>query len=132
MQALQIAVLILDLVAGAGSVRTSWLPKTIAGSTPGLRPSGSEFETTARTTAGSKQIAVASVGDFKAGQGVTVSKCNVLYPKSEIRLYGGGKSISKGVGSPWKCAATTAARGVGWFTCWTLPQASVSSVGATT
>ena len=38
--------------------------------------SGSKFETTAASTAGSKQITVANVGDFKVGQGVMVSKCN--------------------------------------------------------
>ncbi len=45
--------------------------------------SGSAFETTTKTTAGSKQIRVASVGDFKAGQGVTVSKCNVRYTRMQ-------------------------------------------------
>ena len=38
--------------------------------------SGSEFETTADTTAASKVITLAEVGDFKAGQQVTVSKCS--------------------------------------------------------
>ena len=38
--------------------------------------SGSEFETAAETTAGSKQITVKDVGDFQVGQGVMVSKCN--------------------------------------------------------
>ena len=41
--------------------------------------SGSAFETTAATTAGSKQITVKNVGDFKAGQGVMVSRCNIRY-----------------------------------------------------
>lgn len=38
--------------------------------------SGSKFETKASIIAGSKQIAVKSVGDFKVGQGVMVSKAN--------------------------------------------------------
>ena len=38
--------------------------------------SGSEFETVASTTAGSKQITVKEVGDFQVGQGVMVSKSN--------------------------------------------------------
>ena len=38
--------------------------------------SGSEFTTTASTTAGSNQITVAAVGDFKVGQEVMVSRCN--------------------------------------------------------
>jgi hypothetical protein len=41
--------------------------------------SGSAFETTASTTAGSKQITVKNVGDFKVSQGVMVSRCNIRY-----------------------------------------------------
>ncbi|OHE82334.1 MAG: hypothetical protein A2107_12335 [Verrucomicrobia bacterium GWF2_62_7] len=41
--------------------------------------SGSAFETTASTTTGSKQITVKNVGDFKVGQGVMVSRCNIRY-----------------------------------------------------
>ena len=41
--------------------------------------SGSAFETTAATAAGSKQITVKDVGDFKVGQGVMVSRCNIQY-----------------------------------------------------
>ncbi|MCX6910543.1 MAG: right-handed parallel beta-helix repeat-containing protein [Verrucomicrobia bacterium] len=41
--------------------------------------SGSAFETTAATTAGSKQITVKYVGDFKVGQRVMVSRCNIRY-----------------------------------------------------
>ncbi|MBI5686749.1 MAG: hypothetical protein HZC54_16910 [Verrucomicrobia bacterium] len=48
--------------------------------------SGSKFETIAATTAGSKQITVSNVGDFKVGQGVTVSRCNVQY--HDARLWG--------------------------------------------
>ena len=38
--------------------------------------SGSEFTTTAATTAGSNQIVVKDAGDFKVGQEVMVSRCN--------------------------------------------------------
>ncbi len=44
-----------------------------------LGASGSKFETSAVTVAGSKQITVAKVGDFQVGQEVMVSKCNVRY-----------------------------------------------------
>ena len=46
--------------------------------------SGSKFETTAATTNGSKQITVANVGDFKVGQGVMVSKCNIRYTPTQM------------------------------------------------
>jgi hypothetical protein len=51
--------------------------------------SGSKFETTAATTDGSKQITVKNVGDFKVGQGVMVSRCNIRY--SRIQLWGTGE-----------------------------------------
>ncbi|MBI5684346.1 MAG: hypothetical protein HZC54_04640 [Verrucomicrobia bacterium] len=51
--------------------------------------SGSRFETTATTTEGLKQITVKNVGDFKVGQGVMVSKCNIRY--SRIQLWGTGE-----------------------------------------
>lgn len=46
--------------------------------------SGSRFETTASTTAGSKQITVKDVGDFKVGQGVMVSRCNIHYTHQSL------------------------------------------------
>ena len=46
--------------------------------------SGSKFETTAETTAGSNQITVTNVGDFKVGQGVMVSKCNIRYTPTQL------------------------------------------------
>ena len=49
-----------------------------------LGASGSEFETTARTTAGSKQITVADAGDFQPGQGVVLSKCRHCQDKRHI------------------------------------------------
>ncbi|MFA5190728.1 MAG: hypothetical protein WC740_08380 [Verrucomicrobiia bacterium] len=49
-----------------------------------LGASGSKFETTAKTTDGSKQITVANVGDFKVGQGVMVSKCNIRYTPTQL------------------------------------------------
>ncbi len=51
--------------------------------------SGSKFETTAATADGSKQITVANVGDFKVGQGVMVSRCNIRY--SPTQLWGTGE-----------------------------------------
>ena len=50
--------------------------------------SGSKFETTASATSGSRQIMVADAGDFKVGQGVMVSKCNIHYEK--VRMWGTG------------------------------------------
>ena len=51
--------------------------------------SGSEFETTATTTAGSDQVTVAEVGDLRAGQRVSVSRCNIRYLRPT--LYGPGE-----------------------------------------
>ena len=44
-----------------------------------LGASGSEAQTTAKTTEGSNQIVVADPGDFQVGQGVMVSRANVRY-----------------------------------------------------
>jgi len=49
-----------------------------------LGASGSDFETTASTTAGSKRIVVNDVGDFEPGQGIIVSKCNVRYTNGRV------------------------------------------------
>lgn len=46
--------------------------------------SGSKFETTAATVAGSAQITVPNAGDFKVGQGVMVSKCNIRYTPTQL------------------------------------------------
>ena len=51
--------------------------------------SGSEFETTATTAAGSNQITVAEIGDLQVGQQITVSKCNIQYLRP--RQYGPGE-----------------------------------------
>lgn len=51
--------------------------------------SGSSFETKAQTTAGSNQITVSDVGDFKVGQGVAVSRCNIRY--QPIQMWGTGR-----------------------------------------
>jgi hypothetical protein len=58
-------------VAAAESARAEWLDVRECGA------SGSRLETTASTRAGSNQIVVRDVGDFKVGQGVTVSRCNI-------------------------------------------------------
>ncbi len=47
--------------------------------------SGSTFETTAATTAGSKQIAVTNVGDFKVGHGVMISKCHPHFTRCILK-----------------------------------------------
>ncbi len=54
--------------------------------------SGSKFETTASATEGSRQITVKDAGDFKAGQGIMVSKCNVRY--SHKSLWGPRKKFA--------------------------------------
>jgi len=50
--------------------------------------SGSTFRTSAVTKSGSKQISVSDVGDFRVGQGVMVSKCNIRYER--IQMWGKG------------------------------------------
>ncbi|MBM4078534.1 MAG: hypothetical protein FJ278_02460 [Planctomycetes bacterium] len=69
----------------------TWLASTASAAPDGwldvheCGASGSEFSTTAQTIAGSKEITVADVGDFRAGQGVTVSKCNPHYTFCTLR-----------------------------------------------
>ncbi len=59
--------------------------------------SGSEYETTASATEGSKQITVANVGDFQVGQGVIVSRCNIRYESPTLwgpgEPYGSSKAL---------------------------------------
>ncbi|MFA6546446.1 MAG: right-handed parallel beta-helix repeat-containing protein [Limisphaerales bacterium] len=74
------------LAVGLGCARadgSEWLNVRDVGA------SGSKFETTAATADGSKQITVANVGDFKVGQGVMLSKCNIRY--SPTQLWGTGE-----------------------------------------
>ena len=52
--------------------------------------SGSQFETTAATTAGSKQITIANAGDFQVGQGVMLSNCN---PRSTMQTLWGPTGV---------------------------------------
>lgn len=54
--------------------------------------SGSNFETTANVTAGSKDITVADVGDFKVGQGIVLSRVNIRYENPN--LWGPGEPYS--------------------------------------
>ena len=68
-----LSVALLVAVAATAAEPEHWLNVRDCGA------SGSKFETTAASTAGSKQITVANVGDFKVGQGVMVSKCNPHY-----------------------------------------------------
>jgi hypothetical protein len=60
--------------------------------------SGSDYETTATTTEGSNQITVAEVGDFKVGQGVTVSRCNIRYVQPTLSGPGEPYSTSRKLG----------------------------------
>jgi len=64
--------------AAAEDARSGWLNARECGA------SGSKFETTASTTAGSNKIVVKDVGDFKVGQGVMVSKCNIRYVDAKL------------------------------------------------
>lgn len=54
--------------------------------------SGSSFQTTGKIAAGSNQITVADPGDFKVGQGVIISRCNIQY--QQPRLWGPGEPYS--------------------------------------
>ena len=54
--------------------------------------SGSQFETAATTVAGSNQITVKDPGDFKVGQGVMISRCNIRYLLP--RVWGPGEPYS--------------------------------------
>ncbi len=84
---LAVAALALALCCAATALAadmSTWLNVRDAGA------SGSAFETTATTADGSKQITVADPGDFKVGQEVTVSKCNVQYTS---RLLWGPKAV---------------------------------------
>jgi len=60
--------------------------------------SGSEFETTAATAAGSNQITVAEVGDLQVGQQITVSRCNIRYLRPTQSGPGEPYSTSKPLG----------------------------------
>ena len=70
--------------AGPPADSSAWLNVRDCGA------SGSEFETTATTTDGSKQITVANVGDFQVGQGAMVSRCNIRYMPTQ--LWGTGQA----------------------------------------
>jgi hypothetical protein len=82
-------------LSGTGSLKTDEQPVTYrAGDNGWLNvrdcgASGSTFQTTASTNSGSRQITVADVGDFKVGQGVMVSKCNIRYER--IQMWGTGE-----------------------------------------
>lgn len=63
--------------------------------------SGSMLETTAATVDGSNQITVADVSDFKVGQGVMVSKCNIRFTTTQLwgtgEPYRNSKPLEKSV-----------------------------------
>jgi hypothetical protein len=46
--------------------------------------SGSRFETTGATSAGSHRVTVRDVGDFRVGQGVMLSRCNIHYTPTQL------------------------------------------------
>jgi len=72
----------------AGAVETTaWLNARDFGA------SGSRFETTATAIAGADRMALADIGDFKVGQEVSVSKCNI---QCTARLYGPGDPYGPG------------------------------------
>jgi len=71
--------LLMACVATAAEDRSGWINVKDHGA------SGSVYETTASTTAGSKETVVKDVGDFQVGQGVTVSKCSPEYTQCLIR-----------------------------------------------
>jgi hypothetical protein len=58
--------------------RSAWINVADCGA------SGSRYETTASTTAGSRQATVANAGDFRPGQGLMISGCNVRYTRKSL------------------------------------------------
>jgi len=82
-----------DVVYTIDSVRWEALPQPAAPngwlSVKDYGASGSTFETTAATTAGSDQITVADLGDLEVGQQVSVSRCNIRYQQQT--QYGPGE-----------------------------------------
>lgn len=60
----------LTVAAGVSAAQDSWINVREVGA------SGSDFSTSASTTAGSKEITVEDVGDFAVGQGVMISGCH--------------------------------------------------------
>ena len=79
----------------SSSVPGGWLNAHVVGA------SGSTFEAMAATTAGSNEIVMADVGDFRPGQGITVTKCNI---QLAIRLYGPGCPYGDGAARDGKGA----------------------------
>jgi hypothetical protein len=87
--------------------------------------SGSEFETTATTAAGSNRITLKTPGDFRVGQGVMVSRSNVRYLRPTLW----------GPGEPYRGASHLAGvemRGYdGSSGSWTVYLLEVDSAGPT-
>lgn len=71
--------ILLGSFATASAGEPGWLDVADCGA------SGSAYQTTAATAAGSKEITVAQVGDFKVGQGVIVSKCNPHFERCILK-----------------------------------------------
>ncbi len=78
---------------GPGGEAGAWLDAAEVGA------SGSAYETRATTVAGAKQITVADPGDFRVGQGVMVSRCNVRYTNQTLwgprDKYGAAKPLKE-------------------------------------
>jgi len=74
-----ISLVLLGRFAIAPAGEPGWLSVTDCGA------SGSAYQTTAVTTAGSNEITVAEVGDFQVGQGVIVSKCNPHFERCILK-----------------------------------------------
>jgi hypothetical protein len=70
--------LLASTLSAQGPDRSAWLNVVDCGA------SGSKFETTATTTAASRQVTVAAAGDFRVGQGVMLSGCNVRYTHKSL------------------------------------------------
>ena len=87
--------MIASVAAGATAdlddFRVWWCEREIPPDPPGwlnvnnYGVSGSEFETTGETSADSSRITVASPGDFRTGQDVTISKCHPHYENQRLR-----------------------------------------------
>lgn len=77
---------------GAENYNEGWINVKDMGAT------GSVHESTAKATAGSNRIVVDDPGDFKVGQQVSVSKCNVRYMKPLLMGPGEPYSTSRPLG----------------------------------
>jgi hypothetical protein len=73
-----LAIMILTASVAVAQPPAGWLNVMEAGA------SGSKFQTGATLTAGSKEITVADVGDFRVGQGVMISRADIKISKGTL------------------------------------------------